>query len=213
MSCRRFLALALAASVAASVTLAGCAVLPASAGTTVTRDRPIDAVTAVVLATSGHLTVTTGAKPALSITAGDRVIDQLTSEIRNGTLVLDEKPGSADADLAPSDALAVMVNGSGDLTARGVRADAITVDVAGSGTVGLTGTAGRQSVSISGSGGYAGAELGSEDAAVSISGSGDADVQVTRTLDATVSGSGSITYGGGAAVTRNLTGSGDLRER
>lgn len=225
---------------AASIVLAGCGiVVNGSGGSSVTEERDIDDVTAVALATSGGLTITTGAAPSLSVTAGENVIDLLTNEVHDGVLELGlerghwgnlgrityelvlpavdeirvDGSGDIDARLAPADELSLSINGSGDITARDVDVADLTVDVAGSGTVDLAGSAARQAVSIKGSGDYAGADLDSEDAAVSIAGSGDAEVHATGTLDAVIAGSGSIVHSGGATVTSHIAGSGDIEGR
>lgn len=223
---------ALAGALAASVALAGCA---GNVGPTVSRDRDISDVTAVSLLTSGDLTITTGDEPTLTITAGQDVIDRLTSEVHDGVLVLDYQAdlrnpgkityalvlpavdtirvagsGDVQATLAPTAHLAISVAGSGDATVRGVDVDDLAVDVAGSGDVHATGSAGRQAVNVKGSGDYAGAALDSRDAVVSVSGAGDAEVHVTRTLDAVIGGSGSISHSGGATVTSDISESGDI---
>jgi len=231
---------ALIGFLAASFALVGCGVVvDGGLGETATEKRDIDDVTAVSLATGGGLTITTGEAPALTVTAGEDVIDRLTSEVHDGILVLDverghfgnlgrityelvlpavdeirvDGSGDVDAELTPTDELTLTLNGSGDITAREVEVEELTVEVAGSGTVDLAGSAGRQAVSIEGSGDYEGADLESEDAAVSVAGSGDADVHATRTLDAVIEGSGSIVHSGGATVTSHVAGSGDVEER
>lgn len=229
----------LGAASLALATLVGCGALPANVGDPVTRDRPIEKVSAVVLATSGTLTIATGAEPSLSITAGEGVIDELTSDVRDGVLVLDVRrgrlgrigtisyelvlptvdhlrvdgSGDARADLAPGDELTLEVAGSGGVAASGVDVDELAVEISGSGSVEVEGTAGRQSVNLSGSGEYSAPDLTSDEAAVSVEGSGDADVRVARTLDADVSGSGSIRYAGDATVTSNVSGSGGVEPR
>lgn len=226
-------------SFAVSVVLASCVSFPEDVGATVSVDRDIGDVTAVSLRTSGTVILTTGAEPALTITASEKVIDNLTSEERGGVLILDQEgytfgsggqityrlvlpaveeisvngSGSVDVECAPTGSLAVSVNGSGGITGREVEVEGLTVAIAGSGRVDLTGVTDSQVVTIEGSGTYRGADLRSANAAVEISGSGDVDVHATSTLDAVIAGSGSITYLGGATVARDITGSGRVEER
>lgn len=74
------------------------------------------------LQTSGDLTITTGGEPALTMTAGQDVIDRLTSEVRDGVLVT-RTPGAAIRGSGPithsgGATVTSRVTGSGDLIER-----------------------------------------------------------------------------------------------
>ncbi|GAA1646004.1 head GIN domain-containing protein [Georgenia ruanii] len=225
-------------AVAPPFALTGCAALDVAAGDPTTERRTIEDVSAVTLASVGDLHIRTGAEPSLTITAGDRVLDRVTSEVRDGTLVLDldgrflrtpgritydlvlpavdeirlEGAGAVDADLAATDRLRVELAGAGDITAHGVDVDDLTVRVDGAGTVSLAGTAVRQDVEIDGVGGYSGEDLTSANADVTIGGAGDAHVHVTNALSAAVDGAGEIVHTGGARVTSSISGLGAVRQ-
>ena len=217
--------------------LSACAT-PLDPGPTVTQERDVSGADAVTLAGVGRLDVTIGPTASLEITAGERLMDRITSDVTDGTLVLDVRPGpnvglggieyrlvlptvesvtvsgagDVDAKLDRSPSLSVLLAGAGDITAAGVDVDDLTVTVSGAGAVNLSGSADRQRVEISGLGGYRGAELTSGDADVLVSGAGSASVTVTGELDATVTGAGSITYAGSPTVTSTVTGVGSVRE-
>jgi Putative auto-transporter adhesin, head GIN domain len=202
-----------------------------------TQDRTIGAVSAVALATSGDLTLTTGDTPALRVTAPRDVIDHLTSEVRDDRLTLGtdrpvatagdiryelvlpaarhlEVSGSGDARAASPSALGeVVLDGSGDVRVEGLTTDGFDVALSGSGDVAVAGRTARQQVQVAGSGRYDARQLDSADADVTVSGSGSADVQVSGSLRAVVQGSGAITYGGGATVDSRVAGSGSVEER
>ena len=222
---------------APTLALAGCGTaLDVRVGDPTTQQREVADVTGVSLAATGDLNLSVGAVPSLSITAGEHIIDRITSDVRDGVLVLDldgpgwnnpgvitydlvlpavdtitvDGAGDIDADLARGEALAVYLDGAGDVTARGVDVGELTVEVTGAGDVRLEGTAERQRVAIDGVGEYDGTALASRQADVSIGGAGDAHVNVTDALDATVDGVGSITHSGGARVTSQISGMGDV---
>ncbi|MCU1432356.1 MAG: hypothetical protein JWP95_1461 [Actinotalea sp.] len=221
--------------VAVSLALTGCSAF-GTPGTRVTEEREISGATAVLLATDGDLTIEVGDEPGLTITAGENVMDRLTSDVVDGELRLDMRErrwgrhgdieyrlvlprteriavdGSGDVlgDLGAVDDLQITVDGSGDVEASGLDLDGLDVDIDGSGRVTLAGSAGRQHVAISGSGSFDGHDLVGDDGAVLLSGSGDAAVHVVRTLAATVDGSGSVRHTGGAEVTSTVSGSGDV---
>jgi hypothetical protein len=231
----RHVALLLAAAIV--VGLGGCGI-GRDLGPTTTDEREIDDVSAVDLRTGGDLTITTGSGPLLRITAGADVLDELTSETRDGVLVLGAAgprlggygdvryelavpalagvrvSGSGDVRVDEIDGkrLDLVVSGSGSVTAESVTLVDLTADISGSGSVRLAGTADQQDVRISGSGDYAAADLATEQTRVVISGSGNADVAADDTLVAEVSGSGHVTYAGDAEVTSRVSGSGSVEE-
>ncbi|MFC7549436.1 GIN domain-containing protein [Plantactinospora sp. GCM10030261] len=230
MSCRRLVAAVLATLT--GIGLSGCAlVLPA--GDPVTQTRDIPDVTAVVLKTTGDLVVSVG-PPRLEVTAGDKVIDSLTSRVDGDTLELGKTRGStlrgdwsyrltvsslasvtidgsgkARVDFSGSSNVAIAIDGSGKVTADKIDAAALTVDLTGTSTVTAIGRATRQTVTLE-AGGYSAYDLSSDEATVTVDGSGDAKVRVSRTLDARIDGSGSITHLGDAKVTSKVDGSGKV---
>ncbi len=206
------------------------------AGAQTTQQRSIAGVTAVRLLTSGDLTITPGTTETLSVTAGQNQMAGLTSQVIDGTLILDNKSndfsdgrinyaltvpplqavelsGSGGAEgvgVLTGDAQ-ISVTGSGDATLTGLDLSAVTIDMTGSGDVTVAGRATSQQVTVTGSGNYQAGELATERAEVRISGSGDAAVDVTGSLTAAVTGSGSVTYTGNPAdVNRSSTGSGEV---
>jgi hypothetical protein len=206
------------------------------AGAQTTQQRTISGVTAVRVLTSGDLTITPGTTETLSVTAGENQMAGLTSQVIDGTLILDntsndfsdgrisyaltvpplvavELSGSGGADgvgVLTGDAQ-ITVTGSGDATLTGLDLAGVTVDMTGSGDVTLAGSASSQQVTVTGSGTYQADELTSERADVRLSGSGDAAVDVTGTLTATVTGSGSVTYTGNPTdIKQSSTGSGEV---
>ncbi len=223
-----------AAALLGLATVTGCSLF-ADPGPATTQDRAVDGATGVRLETSGDLSIRSGDRPQLTVTAGREVIDRLTSDVQGGVLVLGidgrvpelgdvqylltlprldelvvDGSGDVEAGPVPADALSIAVNGSGDVEVSGVAVEELQVALAGSGNVETQGTAAVQDVRIDGSGDYDGSSLDSRQAAVTVSGSGDADVRVTGELTAVVSGSGDIEYAGGAQVSSTVQGSGEV---
>lgn len=205
-------------------------------GEQTTQDREIQGVTAVRLLTSGELTITVGSTETLKVTAGANQMVGLTTQVIDGTLILDRKSNSADSgeisyaltvppitslELSGSGSATgigvltgdaqVNVSGSGSATLTGLTLSNVTVDLTGSGDVQLSGTADTSKVTLDGSGQYNGSGLVTTETDIDTSGSGDASVNVTGRLVATSSGSGSITYTGNpTAVEQDASGSGDI---
>lgn len=236
MLARTIAVVSLAAAVLASC--GGCSLLPVDAGPQVTRERQVADASAVLLRTSGELTITRGESASLTTTAGERVFEALTFDVVDGVLVLDsdgpvttgfariryeltlpeleavrvEGSGDVTGDFSGVDDVEVDIRGSGDVEGTDLDADTVTVSVSGSGDVRLRGSTGDQSVSIRGSGDYEGRRLDSQTATVSIAGSGDAELTVRDSLDVTIAGSGSVRHTGGARVDTDVSGSGDVSE-
>lgn len=227
----RLLALT-ATAVLATAALTGC-VRPGP----MTSDSPeIGDVGAVVLDTSGDLTISEG-DPALTIHAPERVIDRLTATVRDGVLELGRAPGipfafgggeirydltvrdldsievNGSGDVVANvsgDDLVIEINGSGDVAVSGLDAATIEVTISGSGDVELGGRADELTVEVNGSGDVDSDALEVRDARVAIDGSGDARLHVTGTLRVDISGSGSVRHRGGADVDADVSGSGDV---
>lgn len=215
--------------------VAGCGFFR-DAGAQTTEDREIQNVSAVRLLTSGNLTITIGSPEKLTVTAGANQLVGLTSQVIDGTLILDNKSSNTiDGDIsyaltvAPVDSVelsgsgnaegigvlrgdaTLTVTGSGSANLSGLELTGVTVDLSGSGGAQLAGKATRQQVTVTGSGNYDGAGLASEQAEVQVTGSGNAAVDVSGRLSATSTGSGNITYTGNPAqVDKDSSGSGEI---
>ena len=206
------------------------------AGAQTTQQRDIQGATAVQLLTNGNLSITVGQTESLSVTAGADLLVGLTSQVIDGTLILDNKAstpssgevsyaltvpplagldvsgsGSAQGVGALTGDAQLTLSGSGGATLTGLDLSSVVVDVSGSGNAELAGRATTQRVTLSGSGSYQGSALATEQSDVAVSGSGNAAVDVSGRLSATVNGSGDITYTGNPAqIDRTSTGSGDI---
>lgn len=216
--------------------LAGCASF--DAGPMVSEHREIPDVDRVELVTSGDLTVTLGASPSLTVTAGERIIDDLTADVVDGMLRLgmDGEPllrngeiryeltvsslesltvlGSGDAsiDLSGASEPAVTIRGSGDVEATGMHAPDAVLTIDGSGEIVVRDAAVETlAVRMDGSG-----EMTLEGTAatqrVEISGAGGYEAEGLRSADAFVSirGSGSAAVTADDSLDAVIEGSGDI---
>lgn len=107
-----------------------------------------------------------------------------------------------------SEELSIGLAGSGDIKLPELRGRALAVEINGSGDIQVNGSFDRQTVAVNGSGSYRANDLVSTAADVAVTGSGDADVQVNDLLSARITGSGRIRYAGSAKVAKTVTGSG-----
>jgi len=156
-----------------------------------------------------------GEPQRVKVRAGEKVIDDVRTVVRDGTLQVDfDHDGWGGEDVIVEASVprldGVEVSGSGDVEADGIGADAFEVRSDGSADIALRGTAANLVVDLDGSGNADLGELAAGEARVSVGGSGDADVRVDDKLDVSVDGSGDVRYHGDPALTKDLDGSGDL---
>ncbi len=119
MRLNRIIAIATVSAVAA-LGLTGC-IMPAGTGPTVSEERDIEAVTTLVLDSSGDVNISEG-EPSLVIHAQQSAIGRLTSEVSGDTLTLGDtggfmnwRFGEVRYDLTLPDLETLELNGSGDI--------------------------------------------------------------------------------------------------
>jgi hypothetical protein len=202
-----------------SVMLAACSLLgERGSGTMAIEARDVSGFSEVDLNGSGTVMVSVTGTESLKIEAEDNILPLLTSEVRDGRLVLGAKES-----ISPTREIvytvtvinleAVAVSGSGSVVAVDVVANGFEVDISGSGLVTPEGASEHLDLSISGSGVFEGEGFVSATGTVSVSGSGDAVVDVTNDLVVDVSGSGTVRYIGDPAVSTSISGSGEISRR
>jgi hypothetical protein len=198
----------------AALILAGCTLGDDGPRTTQTRD--VAAFTRVDNRGSVHLRLHVGEPQRVRVRAGEKVIDDVRTEVRDGTLrVTFDHDGFGSSDVVVEASVprltGIEASGSGDIDADGISAGAFAVRSDGSADLLLEGTTGRLSLDLDGSGDADVAGLAARDARVAVSGSGDADVRAVKRLTVDVEGSGDVRYHGRPALTQNVDGSGELR--
>lgn len=173
-----------------------------AAGATVTQSRPIAGVSGVSLEAVGHAQIAVGGGESLTVTAPESVIDQLTSDVVAGRLILGRDfssyQGQAsdiqyDITLRQLDELTLA--GVGALTATGVNTSLLSVDLEGVGEIQAAGRADRQEVRLAGVGSYIAPLLMSRVSHVNISG-GKATVFASERIEGWVGFGCTLEYWG-----------------
>jgi len=184
-------------------------------GVVVTETREIGSFDRLSVEGFGEVFIEVGPSSSIELEAEDNVMAVLTTDIRNGRLVLSIEDGHSLRQvttpiyrITTPALVGVAIAGSGDITVDGVDTVEFVVEIAGSGYVRPTGTADHLSVSIAGSGNYEGASLNTADAQITISGSGSVLVNAEQNLDVSISGSGDVGYLQNPVVTQSISGDG-----
>lgn len=183
----------LAAGVVA-VAIAGCAI--GDDGPRVSQTRDVAGFTRVDNQGSVDLRLHAGEPQRVLVLAGEKVIDDVRTEVRDGTLhVSFDHHGFGGGDVAVEATVrrlaGVEASGSGDVDADGVDAGSLDVRSDGSADIAVQGAARQLTLDLSGSGDADLGDLDVRDAQVTISGSGDAVVRADR-LAQQVDGSGEL---------------------
>jgi hypothetical protein len=214
MSSPRRALLLLPAAVAAFA-VAGCTLGDDGPRTTQTRD--VAGFTRIDNRASVDLELHVGELQRVRVRAGEKVIDDIRTSVRDGTLHISfDHHGLGDPDPIVEASVprlsGIDASGSGDVSADGIDIDAFDVRSDGSADISLKGTAGSLRVDMDGSGDANLGDLSARVAKVAVGGSGDADVRAGDRLDVSVDGSGDVEYHGDPSLTKHLDGSGDLSQ-
>jgi hypothetical protein len=198
---------------AAALALAGCVGI--DAGPTQTETRDVAAFTRIKAEDQVDVEIRAGKPRALHVRAGEKVIDDVRTEVRDGTLYVSYdgpgiRKGRLLVEVAAPKVASIGITGSADVHAEGLDEAALDIRVTGAGDITARGRAERLTLDVSGSGDADLAGLAARDVRVDLSAAGDADVRAQERLDADVSGAGDLAYRGDPAVSRHVTGSGDV---
>jgi hypothetical protein len=196
-----------------ALALGGCTVGDDGPRTTQTRD--VEPFTRVENDSSVDVRMRVGETLSVRVLAGEKVIDDVRTEVRGDTLEVsfDHSGWGGDnvvVEATVPELTGVAVDGSGDVEASGIDGGELDVVSDGSGEVMLEGTVERLALDVDGSGDADLAGLDAREAHVFVSGSGEADVSAVERLAVEVDGSGDVRYYGDPDVTQQIDGSGEL---
>ena len=166
-------------------------------GRIVTQQRTVGNFSRVELRGSTDIEVRTGAAPSLAVRADDNILQQITSRVDNGTLILDTR-GSFRTRTSPRAFVTVpnldylASRGSGNADIAGVSNRRLELQLQGSGNINAVGRTQEVRVALKGSGNIDTRRLSAGSADVQLTGSGNAWVVTNGALNAQLRGSGNI---------------------
>ncbi|MGE5249108.1 MAG: head GIN domain-containing protein [Bacteroidota bacterium] len=211
-------------------------------GKLATDTRTLGDFSGIAIRYPAEVTIRQGNSQSATIEADDNLVSQIGTDIRNGTLYIDNNELDWAARVDPSRTVKITINvkdlndivfsGAGTVRVEGLSTEQLKVALSGAGEMNLSklkvkrldgvlsgagnikadGTADEVSLTISGLGSLNAPELDSLSANIRISGSGSATLGVKDQLNAMVSGAGSIYYYGSPSVTQRISGVGSVRQ-
>jgi hypothetical protein len=209
-------------------------------GKIVTEARDVHDFRSIRLSYPAQVIINQGDAEMLTIQADDNVAAQISTQVADGVLEIDNL-GGHQLPIAPTkpvkitievkdlneldfetaggvklaglktDQLKLMMDGAGTLTLDNVLIKTMDCNLAGAGSVKVSGLVDTLNVHVQGLGSFDGADLHSQDATVNLDGLGSATVWADKNLNANISGLGSVNYYGSAQVKKTIEGLGSVR--
>jgi Putative auto-transporter adhesin, head GIN domain len=186
-------------------------------GIAATQTRELRRFSGVELAGSNNVVVRVGGEQSVVVHADDNLLRHVTTQVQAGKLVIGNRSGSfttkspMSVDVSVPSLEALILNGSGVVSATGIKSSILTVTLSGSGVLRASGSATRLDITLGGSGDAQLERVAARDVHAVVSGSGRILVSAINSLDASVPGSGEIVYSGNPVrVTTNIEGNGSV---
>jgi hypothetical protein len=208
-------------------------------GNVITESRQVSGFDRVSLSGIGDVTLVQGSQESLEIEAEDNLVENITTEVRDGTLYInfEEKTiiptkavkfhlnmidirgietkgvSNLESSQIQTDILDISISGTGNINIDDLTADSLTINVSGAGSFTAAGQVQEQEVTMSGAGNYNGEDLQSSTANVTITGLGQVSIWATDNLDVTISGTGGVEYYGNPQVNQQISGLGKVEHK
>lgn len=204
--------------------------------------REVQGFLAVSINYPADVIIQQGKVESVKVEADDNLLPQLTTEVNDETLVVENQEeswtqrvnptervkititvkdlreiefssaGSLRVNGLKTDELSVNLNGAGEIILNELDVNKLESRLSGTGNIKANGTADELELRISGVGSFEAPELQSMVASVRISGAGSATVRVEDDLTARVSGAGSVKYYGSPNLDEDVSGAGSVNK-
>jgi hypothetical protein len=209
-------------------------------GNVATETRAVQDFLTISIEYPAEIVVQQGKSESVKVEADDNLLPQLTTEVRGGTLFIENNERDWSKRVNPAkqvkititvkdlheidfssagkllvkglktDDLKIVLSGAGDVTLSGINVRQFESVLSGAGNIQAEGVADDIRLTISGFGSFEAPDLASLTADVHITGAGNTVVRVKNELTATVSGAGSVDYYGSPHVVKNISGAGSV---
>lgn len=185
-------------------------------GNVIAQARPVEKFTAIRFDAIGTFLVERTGADSLTVETDDNVQSIVTSEVKDGTLVLagceNCSPTKTVFRVTVSDLRKIDLTGVGSGDASKLDGPTLSVNLSGVGSLMLSGRVDDLTISSSGTGSCNAAELTAKRATVVLAGVGDVRVNASEELDANVSGIGKIRYRGSPKLKQDVSGVGSIQQ-
>ncbi len=210
-------------------------------GNVISETREVSGFDKIQIDGAGELYLTQGDQESLEIKAEDNIIEQIRTEVQDGTLVISFDEHFPRLNLVPTrtirfnlsviDVEKITINGAATVTAEEWQGESLEVEINGAAEIdmhqvdlavldlrldggadcSMSGSAQDVTVRVDGAGSVDLKDLQSSTSEVVINGASEARLWVTEKLNAEINGAGSIRYYGSPQVSQNIQGIGTIR--
>lgn len=187
-----------------------------ASGKVVTQSRQVGGFTAIKFDSIGDLTLQRTGTNSLTVETDDNLQPIVTSEVKDGTLVLAEhgchncSPTKIVFNVTVGDLRAIDVPSTGSADVSKLDEPTFTASMDGTGSLRLSGKVDQLKIDLSGTGSCDARDLVARRVSVTLSGTGSVRVNAVDELNADVSGTGSIRYKGSPKLTKTISGTGSV---
>lgn len=206
-----------------------------------TETRTVSGFDAITIQYPADIVIQQGDAESVSITADDNLLPQLSTEVRSGTLVIQNEErdwgrrvnasqtvkvtitvldlrnvefnsaGSVEVAGLVTDSLEIRLNGAGSIHLSEVELGGLNVRLDGAGNIEASGVVDSLETRIDGLGSLQAEGLTAQTASVTVNGLGSATVRVVQSLDVNIDGLGSVNYYGSPTVHQETDGLGSVK--
>ena len=212
----------------------------AGSGRIESETRQVKNFNAVSIDYPAEVLIVQGKSESVKVEADDNLLPQLSTEVRDGTLVIknnerqwSERVKSSqtvkititvkdlrDVEFSSAGTLRIEklegkslefdLNGAGEVELIALKVDQLDCTLSGAGNIKADGIANQVNIQIDGFGNFYGDELQSNSADVTINGAGSVKLKVKTDLTAEINGAGSVEYYGNPNVDQSINGAGSV---
>lgn len=174
-------------------------------GNPITEERDVGDFHALAANGVGQLEIRHGTETSLRITADSNLLPILTSEVRNGRLILGSSArfstqNAIRYEITVRELDELLIAGVFGVDATGIDTESFEVNVSGVSAVTIAGNAAHQNVTVAGVSVYNARDLASRTASVEISGPSSAVVRVSNSLEGHLTGGAVLEYIGNPTI-------------
>ena len=184
--------------------------------------RQVPPFSAVEMRGAAKVIVTVGPAQSVVVEADPQVIDRITTDVHDNTLVIDRKghwwqawvDGHVTVRIAVPKLSSFALAGAGDIEISGLNGGTSAFSISGTGNMKASGALDRANIAVSGAGNVDFSGVPADAASVAVNGTGSVTVQARHELNAVVNGVGSISYDGSPEhVSTAINGVGSIHQR